>query len=414
MRITFYSNFLNHHQLQFCMAMSELLEGKFIFVASQPIEEEQLKLGYEDMNSKYPFVLKTYTSEENHMKAKELAEDSDIIIFGSASIEYLKIRNKTGKPCFIYSERLFKPGLNRYMIRTYLAFLKRYMFLKSKNIYVLCASNYTSNDFRKIGAYTGKYYKWGYFPPNYSYEIKELMQRKENKLTPVILWVGRFIPLKHAETAILTANALAKKNIDFEMRMIGDGPLRQEIESMIEVYGLKEKIHILGSMSPQNVRKNMEEADVFLFNSDYNEGWGAVVNESMNSGCAVVVSHAIGSAGFLIKNGFNGIIYPFGEQDEVDYWTELLIRNKQFRENLGENAYRTIHDTWNARQGAIRFLKLCDNILNYQNSSPFETGPCSAALCCSNNRFGNDVRKELMRMKEYEGIDSTINSLYRN
>ncbi len=53
---------------------------------------------------------------------------------------------------------------------------------------------------------------------------------------------------------------------------------------------------MLGAMSPDKVRAYMERADVFLFTSDFNEGWGAVLNESMNSGCAVVASHAMVSA----------------------------------------------------------------------------------------------------------------------
>jgi glycosyltransferase involved in cell wall biosynthesis len=61
-------------------------------------------------------------------------------------------------------------------------------------------------------------------------------------------------------------------------------------------------------MAPEAVRDHMEAADIFLFTSDFNEGWGAVLNESMNSACAVVASHAIGSVPFLLKDGENGFI----------------------------------------------------------------------------------------------------------
>ena len=49
----------------------------------------------------------------------------------------------------------------------------------------------------------------------------------------------------------------------------------------------------------------MEKSEIFLFTSDKGEGWGAVLNESMNSACAVVASHAIGSVPFLLKDGEN-------------------------------------------------------------------------------------------------------------
>ena len=75
---------------------------------------------------------------------------------------------------------------------------------------------------------------------------------------------------------------------------------------------------MLGAMPPEEVRRHMEKADIYLFTSDFNEGWGAVLNESMNSGCAVVASHAIGSVPFLIKNGENGLIYENGNQLDLE------------------------------------------------------------------------------------------------
>lgn len=56
----------------------------------------------------------------------------------------------------------------------------------------------------------------------------------------------------------------------------------------------------------RKVREHMEDADIFLFTSDYNGGRGAVLNESMNSGCMVAASHAIGSVPFLLEDGKRG------------------------------------------------------------------------------------------------------------
>ena len=45
----------------------------------------------------------------------------------------------------------------------------------------------------------------------------------------------------------------------------------------------------------------MEESEIYLVTSDRKEGWGAVVNEAMNSGCAVVADHMIGAAPWMIR-----------------------------------------------------------------------------------------------------------------
>jgi len=60
MQIAFFSNFLNHHQLPFCLAMDRLTGGQFTFVATTPVPQARLRMGYHDMNKGYPFALMNY------------------------------------------------------------------------------------------------------------------------------------------------------------------------------------------------------------------------------------------------------------------------------------------------------------------------------------------------------------------
>lgn len=46
MKLIFVSNYFNHHQLPFCDALYELLEGDFCFLQTQPMEEERVKMGW--------------------------------------------------------------------------------------------------------------------------------------------------------------------------------------------------------------------------------------------------------------------------------------------------------------------------------------------------------------------------------
>ena len=47
MQVVFVSNYFNHHQLSFCDALYELLEGSFCFLQTQPMEEERVKMGWQ-------------------------------------------------------------------------------------------------------------------------------------------------------------------------------------------------------------------------------------------------------------------------------------------------------------------------------------------------------------------------------
>ena len=150
-----------------------------------------------------------------------------------------------------------------------------------------------------------------------------------------------------------------------------------KIKTMIEREGLSDKVRLLGAMSPDEVRRHMEEAEIFLFTSNKQEGWGAVLNESMNSGCAVVANRAIGSVPYLLKDGVSGMTYS-GGFDELYEKVKYLIDNREERKKLGLAAYRTLTDEWNADIAAGRLLSLVENIKEGRDT-PFSDGPCSKA-----------------------------------
>jgi len=131
-------------------------------------------------------------------------------------------------------------------------------------------------------------------------------------------------------------------------------------------------------MKPEQVREHMEKSNIYLFTSDFNEGWGAVLNESMNSGCAVVASHAIGSVPFLIKNEKNGFIYKNGDIQDLYQYTKRLLDDRRLCVKLGREAYRTLAETWNAKVAAERFIQLAKGLLRDENVL-FQDGPCSKA-----------------------------------
>ena len=167
-------------------------------------------------------------------------------------------------------------------------------------------SAYAAEDYAKIGLYKNRAYKWGYFTETKEYNEQQLLVQKRKNKNPVILWAARMIDWKHPEHALFVAENFMKSGYDFQMNFIGGGELEQQLRSEVEQKHLEGNVHFLGFVSPEKVREYMEKANIFLFTSDQNEGWGAVANEAMNSGCAVVANQAIGSVPYLIKSGENG------------------------------------------------------------------------------------------------------------
>ena len=296
MKIVFVSNFYNHHQAPLSNELYEKTNGNYWFIETVPMDDERLKLGWNNRNLPH-FVKKSYLSDEEYQLCKSLILHADIVITGSAPNSILKERLISKKIVLRYSERIYK---NKKQYLTFPVRLFKYHIqdYKSKNVYMLCSSAYAKIDYNLTLNYIGKCFKYGYFPECLSYDdIDTIVSEKDHNS---IIWVGRFIEWKHPEVPVHVAKLLKSKGITFNLTLIGEGPLKTKIQSMVIKENLADCVSVIGPMEPSNVRKHMEKAQVFLFTSDRGEGWGAVLNEAMNSGCVSIVNKEIGSAPFLI------------------------------------------------------------------------------------------------------------------
>lgn len=384
--VTMISNAMNHHQFPFCDSMSRIDDILFHFIATKPIAQERLKTGFRDLNSSRSYIIKPYESDHEYTKAKKLADESDFVIYGSAPYTYIKNRKKVRKWTFLYSERLFKEvrGGDIFKIKTITACMLRYFFSSHKHLRLLCSSAFTSNDYRHFRFPAEQTYKWGYFPPESQCSAETLL---ENKAPATIVWVGRMIDWKHPETAIELAQKLHIKNQRFQMRLIGDGPMIETLKKTVKEEQLENDVSFLGSLPAEQVRAEMEKAQIMIATSDHNEGWGAVINEGMASGCAVVASHLMGSVPYLIEDGKNGRVFESGNIDDLFEKVRQLLVNPKECETLGRNAYDTISHMWNGKNAAERLAELMRRYHNGETDFAYQDGICSHAECLKNNWF---------------------------
>lgn len=386
MTITFVSNYLTLHQIPFCEAMYRELGDDFCFVNTEPMDMERISMGWSNK--------KRYLFEVDLQQSNDLINESDIVIIGSADESLIQDRLKHNKPVIRYSERILKDGRWHMLSpRAIKNMLKTHTRFTNNQIWMLCASAYAAGDYGLFGAYWKKCYKWGYFPDVKFYLEEELLKKKDHTIVH-ILWCGRFLNWKHPELAVSVAKYLHKKKIPFHMDIIGDGILKEEIQRQIKDYYLEDSITMHGFLTPDLVRRYMERANIFLFTSDFHEGWGAVLNEAMNSGCACVVSHSIGSAPYLIKDGKNGFLYKNGDIRQLCSRVETLARNKKLRIMLGLKAYQTIHDLWNAEVAAKRFILFCKAVKHQEMIPEYKDGPMSHAKFLANHWYHNRRRDD--------------------
>ena len=390
MKIVFISNYYNHHQRPFGEALFNISSIDFTFIATQKISEDRVALGYNNEFSNLSYY-KEAIGDDDIATAEAICFDADVVVLGSAPVSFVKRRVRARKLTFSYNERWFKEGFFKHPGDVYRA-VRDFSLRGNANYYQLCASAYTAGDSKKVFAFPNRKFRWGYFPETKKYaDVKKMMSLKS---TSSILWVGRFIDWKHPEDAIDMAKQLKNAGYKFELNMIGNGELEDVLKEKVEHLELGDCVHFLGTMSPEDVRKHMEHSQIFLCTSDFNEGWGAVLNEAMNSGCAVVASHAVGAVPYLMEHGINGFVYSSGYNDELYAYVARLLDHKDLCDKLGRNAYLTITELWNSTVAANRLYEFCCAKLAGESFTEYESGPLS-------QDYGKVKNSEKFKFKKY-------------
>lgn len=396
MIIVLASNFFNHHEKFLCDEISKQPGVEFIFIQTQPMREERKKMGWGLDTSKLPYVYNAYETKSNLDWALQVCNKADAVILGNAPYDFIAERVSKNKLTFFYAERLFRKGMWHMMYPpTFFTVLKRFIIPGNKsNFYMLCASGYTAFDSHRIFAFRNRCFKWGHFIEVKHFEsVNSLLEAKKRKHPNCvsILWAGRLLELKHPEQAIQVAERLKQQGYCFEMNIIGTGEMEEGLKRVVRERSLTDNVHFLGTMKPQEVRSYMEDADIYLFTSDFNEGWGAVLGEAMASGCAVVTSHGIGATPFLTSHNKNALVYETGNEEALFCNVKKLMDSEELRIKLSRNAISTMEKDWNATVGAERFYLVARSLIEKKPIPEYMEGPMSKAPLLNNKWFKNDT-----------------------
>lgn len=130
-------------------------------------------------------------------------------------------------------------------------------------------------------------------------------------------------------------------------RIVGDGPLRKNLENYIIKKKLTENVKLLGRISREELISHYQSCSMFILPSHY-EGMATVLLEAMSCG-SPVISTRIGGSVELIKNNINGLLIPKKDPSAISTCIINLLSDKAFAENMGIEARNTIESrySWN-------------------------------------------------------------------
>jgi glycosyltransferase involved in cell wall biosynthesis len=180
--------------------------------------------------------------------------------------------------------------------------------------YMVAVSNRAAQDFSNYVGVTGEKIKVIYNPvltPQFYHKAGEELEHPwfTPGSPPVILGVGRLSQVKDFAT-LIRAFELVQKQLAARLLILGEGPQRVEMESLIAQFGLDSVIQLPG-FEP-NPYPYFRKSAVFVLSSLYDASPNVLV-EALACGCPVVSTACPGGAAELIGYGKYGQLTPVGD-----------------------------------------------------------------------------------------------------
>ncbi|MEM7770700.1 MAG: glycosyltransferase family 4 protein [Cyanobacteria bacterium P01_A01_bin.37] len=128
---------------------------------------------------------------------------------------------------------------------------------------------------------------------------------QQPKFGKTLLSVGRLEPQKDHTTLVQAFGQIAAEFPEWQLKIVGDGSLRENLEAQIQSLGLSDRISLPGST--QNIAAEYQSANLFVMPSKY-ESFGLTVVEALSYGLPVVGFQSCQGVNQLVRSGVNGLL----------------------------------------------------------------------------------------------------------
>lgn len=195
-------------------------------------------------------------------------------------------------------------------------------------------------------------------------DFKYTERADSNNIT--ILFVGRLIEKKGTGFAIEAFSKIANQYDNVELRIIGDGPLLDELVDLINRFNLKERVHLIGSQSKSSVIEEMEKADIFFLpsvtaeNSD-REGIPVSIIEAQATGLPVVSTLHSGIPE-VVSEGESGFLVQEKDTDAMAEKLRDLIQDRNLRVRMGKAGYAHVNEHHNREMELEKLNNLIEKV----------------------------------------------------
>jgi glycosyltransferase involved in cell wall biosynthesis len=178
--------------------------------------------------------------------------------------------------------------------------------------------------------------KSGYIKPGFGALIISRLSQEKGLLTIVKAW----------------------NNIKYPLTVVGDGPLRSELNKCSN-----KNIIFTGYINNTKLDELYNKSAFTIFPSECYEGFGLTTIESM-AYCRPVIGVNLGTRKEIIKNGYNGLLYELKNIVDLQNKVRMLVENKNLLNQMSKNARKTYDDYYTPKVVYNKFSSMYSKLIN--------------------------------------------------
>lgn len=172
---------------------------------------------------------------------------------------------------------------------------------------------------------------------------------------------------KKGHITVLKALALIKEKVRFFYDIVGEGPLRSELEQLAQNLGLGSQVRFHGHVEYKDNVLLYSDADVFILTSEIaksgdKEGIPGVIVEGMASALPIISTYHAGIP-FIIENGFSGLLAEEKDSPKIAEYILMLYQDEGLRKSIGSKAREATLKNLNLQIRTKELVKIYNQLL---------------------------------------------------
>lgn len=171
------------------------------------------------------------------------------------------------------------------------------------------------------------------------------------------LYIGRLSPEKGVPTLLR-----AIEELDIPLRLVGEGPLRGDLESQAGRGRLRDRVAFAGYRTGEDLAREYRDAAFLVIPSEWYENAPMAVLEAFAHGKPVIGAN-IGGIPELVEPGKTGLLFPPGDVEALRRALDDLWRNRAARGDLGAAARRRAEEEFSPDRHREQLLAIYEDCL---------------------------------------------------